>query len=389
MKTGYVLATCLIATLWVAGCYDNTSESSASDYNADPVVAIAAQVDAGIATCPEFQPVMEQALFEYFAESLPARCLDCGSPARVVVNASPESAYTADIFLPGSDGMALQEFQREAVGANGVVYAIVGSSLVVTAGGEPDAAESSITLKNGAARLALNEAGDRLVVVTPVITARNPTLVDAAQQRRSDVGEILPVVEVLFLDLSDPQQPHELRRLRIDGGLLGGAGHGSGIVLVVRRSWPQKTTLADDAGFQRIADEYQSAMVPAGSGSEIEQRMRARIHSAVGMPTISELSPALTDSLQISGRSPFVATCSDVIHPKAHGSLPELTVVALLDWSGSVVDRIALLDGGRYIFVSANRIDITRHSGADSPVTYHFEISDSQISNVSRAFTRG
>jgi hypothetical protein len=385
-------STLTVAMVGVVGCDDTMPLPDASTGGAT-TAAMASQRDWAPADCDALKPAMQRALFRYFTDASPVRCSDCGAAARVVVGGDAPNAYSSDVFISDAMGSELREFTQETRTTEGYVFAIAGTELIISA--ESSAGERAelarVSIANGAARLALDPTGRRLVLVASRVSSRSAALdfggalPQTAERRAVDPVAVVPRVELLYLDVADPLQPSLVRKVSLQGRLLAAARSRNGVTLVVRRGWSLKGALLADADFARAVDAYESALAAGGSTQSAAEDMRARIEAAVDRATIADLTPVVIDVDHAAPRMQPLLACPDVAVPAAEVTVPETVAVLTFDWNGDPVDHAAVLDGATCAHIGGNRIELSRPTSTKAPlsdaetISYSFVVAPQEV----------
>lgn len=185
--------------------------------------------------------------------------------------------------------------------------------------------------------LYLDVANNRLVVVkqksyfaypyAPAVSAGIATT-DEAVGPGSIAADFVLGTELLFFDVSDPDNPIQIDRFASDGQLVGSRRVGDRIHLVTQFGFPPPSALREDDDFRALVGQRYPSALSDGDEDEIavlEEAIRNAIRAAVDATPVAELLPE-----QRQGDAPETTlACDAILRPAVDTRLGLLTITSI------------------------------------------------------------
>ena len=206
-----------------------------------------------------------------------------------------------------------------------------------------------------ASGLYLDAAGDRLVVVA----SRYGWMYWDSSQGHFTSGS----TQLLFFDLSDPDQPVLTDRYEISGYLLGSRRIGQRLHLVTSSPAGLPSALGqDESFFELVYRDYYGARQRGDrvAAEWFAERIRARISEAVRGAPLAELLPVWRQGLD-SVTAPAPLACPGISHPQMDERLG-LIAISSINTDGSGLAQMGTINNAWQVYSSPQHLYLTQPS---------------------------
>ncbi len=386
MKTRVVGSWVLAASLaLVAGCgaKDNTTSGGESGVRV-PLASLQLKPSAG---CDDLKRYLEASWIEGFT-SAPFHFSRGGGAVSVTAGDGPTAAGAApdDVSQTNTQEPGVDEADRIKADRNGYLYAVSNDFLVIEQGFPPEALHELSRLDLGASgqALYLDEVNHRVVVIASAATP--VPVVVAAAAPVSDVP-VVPSVDLIFVDVSDPAAPSIIQRLSLEGFAVGSRRVGNRIHLVSRFWISLPKVLQDNPTLQDLVDRYQAAVRDnrINERDQLKQDIRDAIHAAVESLDVETLLPRAVRRIDAVDTSVPLLSCAEIYRPEVELD-PGLLVVTSVDTDGGNPSAVGIMNNAWLMYATRDHLYVSQSSGgwwwsaSQTPQTaiYKFALSDAR-----------
>jgi hypothetical protein len=336
-----------------------------------------------LVTTPTAQLVLQrntscEALREYVIDSVTDRfidstypyppCIDCeflfeDSIEAPVSEDSTADANTFDDFTStNSQEAGVDELDLVETDVNGNFYLIDGNYLVVSNGLPPEnlreIAAIQIMESGFASGLLLDESRNRLVIATSGYSEDYPTVASLVEP----VTAWQPVVELFFVNVSDPANPIVEKQLLLEGYQIAARRIDSRVHLVSHFTPVMPSSLYTDTKLLDLLERYRSA-VAAGTGdlAALEQQLRERISELLAQTDINAILPQIWEK-QAGGAYVSIPNPNcDVTRPDVSLQLA-LTSITSVDSDGASLDSLVVVNSAWNVYASEDNLYLIQPS---------------------------
>ncbi len=386
MKTRVVGSWVLAASLvLVAACGAKNDTTSGGESGVRvPLASLQLKPSAG---CDDLRRYLEASWIEGFT-SAPFYFSRGGGGVSVMAGDGPTAAGAApdDVSRTNTQEPGVDEADRIKADRNGYLYAVSNGFLVIEQGFPPEALHEFSRLDLGASgqALYLDEANHRVVVIASAATPVPVVL--AAATPVSDVP-VVPSVDLIFIDVSDPTAPSIIQRLSLEGFAVGSRRVGNRIHLVSRFWISLPKELQDNPTLQDLVDRYQAAVRDnrISERDQLKQDIRDVIHAAVESLDVETLLPRAVRRIDAVGTSVPLLSCAEIYRPEVELD-PGLLVVTSVDTDGANPSAVGIMNNAWLMYASRDHLYVSQSSGgwwwsaSQAPQTaiYKFALSDAR-----------
>ena len=372
-RIGGILALYVSAVVTACGGHDDPAAAVLPTSVATPKSALA---QSGFRDCDEFRAYYARALSREYLEGswFGVPCWGCevgiagpGAPsgAQAGFQDSALGAPPEAIQVSGTNTQEAGVDESDVIDADpgtGRFYVLRGYSgdellAVKAVPAEEMAVNGRVTTGDHyASGLYLDPESHRLVVVSSLF---------GWMYWNGAAGQFSPgSTQLLFYDVSDPDQPRLTDRYEISGYLLGSRRVGKRIHLITSSTLGLPAALAQDASFFELV--YRDYYAARQRGDEPETRrlaaqIRERVGEAVREADLGELLPSWRQGLD-SVTAPVPLACADVLHPQVDERLG-LVTISSLDTDASGLAQVAALNNAWQIYASPGFLYMSQWSG--------------------------
>ena len=366
VTTSVVIGWMLLA---LSGCgSDSNNTISLDQLVTTPTAQLALQSNTSCEALREY--VVDTITDQYIAGAYPTPiCFDCTipTPDTVPVSAPVEDSTgtgTFDDFTQtNSQEAGVDELDLVETDINGNFYLVDGTTLVIANGLPPEnlreIAAISLTETGTVNGLLLDESRQRLVVVISGSIDNYTELASVAPD-----FWISPVLELFFVDVSDPTNPVVDNQLLLEGYQIAARRIDSRVHLVSHFTPVTPAILYTDAELLDLLESYRNAVASNASDlALLEQQLRDRIDELLLQIDINELLPQLWQK-QAGGEFVIIPNPScDVTRPDVSVYLA-LTSITSVDSDGANVNNLVVVNNAWNVYASeANLYLIQPSSG--------------------------
>ena len=354
-----------------------------------------------LVTTPTEQLVLQrntscEALSEYVIDSITDRfidsthpyppCIDCvlaEDGIAVPVDDSTADASTFDDFTStNSQEAGVDELDLVETDANGNFYLVDGTYLVISNGLPPENLREIAAIQimeSGFARgLLLDESRNRLVVATSAHGEDYPAVASLVEP----VIAWQPMVELFFVDVSDPANPVVEKQLLLEGHDIAARRIDSRVHLVSHFTPVMPSSLYTDAELLDLLERYRSAAA-AGIGdlAVLEQQLRERVSELLAQTDINAMLPQVWEKQAGGAYVSLPNPNCDVTRPDVSVQLA-LTSITSVDSDGANLDSLVVVNSAWNVYASEDSLYLIQPSAGwwwnrwqrEQTAIYKFEI---------------
>ena len=255
---------------------------------------------------------------------------------------------------------------------------------------------STLELDGSVSGLYLSEQDNLIVALVraPFVTPINTIVADAF----APYIWWNPKTDLVFIDISDKDNPTINRRLRLDGQLISSRAS-NGRLHLVQGFYLDRYIYAQNAEVQALLADFHEAFID-GDENEMESlktRLRLHISKNLNIDDITALLPTyqIIDANQAGPG--HTLSCNNVYAPIIDTRHNHLLVVTSVDFSGDNIRRAAAVGSGWVVYASQQDLFIVQpgyswwwrpHQQQQSAI-HHFSISDQQPAYLSTGLVKG
>jgi len=317
-------------------------------------------------SCEAVKDYVSSSISDLFLSSDYSVCPSCirtaeGSPMMAVADTT--TASFTEVTGTNTQESGVDELDRIEADTSGNFYVLDGRHLVVANGLPPEGLREVANINLGDVGhphgLMLDEATAQLVVVLTGQALIGPA-------RNSFIApEILanPVVQLLFIDVSDPANPTIDRRLAIDGFKIAARRIGSRAHLVSHFTPIMPVEITGNPALIDLQRQHADALAGGpGNVNELAQSVRETVAALVAATNGEDYVPEIW--LQEGEQEPVLLsdpTCGSIAIPDV--SMPfALTMVTSVDTDGTNVDRLAVANNSWNVYASEQNLYLMQMS---------------------------
>lgn len=207
-----------------------------------------------------------------------------------------------------------------------------------------------------------------------------------------------PQTDLVFVDISNKENPAINRRLRLDGRLIGSRAS-NGRLHLVQGFYLDRYIYAQNAEVKSLLADFHQAFTD-GNESEmasIKARLRLHVSENLNIEDIAGLLPAyqIIDANQAG--PDHTLPCNNIFAPIIDTRDNHILVVTSVDFSGDDIRRAAAVGSGWIVYASQQDLFIVQpgyswwwdmHQQQQSAI-HHFAISDRQPAYLSTGLVKG
>lgn len=365
------LATCIIP-LALAACGSDDDTVALQDNEQLVTTPIEQLVLQQTTSCEELREyAIESIADQFIANAYPYPiCLDCEPdvmpppPGEPVMDSAPTDDSFDDYTTTNSQEAGVDELDLVETDVNGNFYLVDGHYLVIANGLPPEDLREIAALQimdsgyvNG---LLLDESVNRLVVVA-----------SGTHQEDSDVASMLgsttgwvPLVEVFFIDVSNPAEPAIQKQLLFEGYQIAARRIDSRVHLISHSTPPLPWSLYSDSELTALLQQYQDAVMTASSElATLEQQIRERISELLLQVDINTLLPQMLEKTA-GGAFVNVPNISCEVSKPAVSSYLAFTSITSVDSDGQNLDNLITVNNAWNVYASQNNLYLFQPSSS-------------------------